>query len=170
MPPATPPARAARRRPFGVLVICGLLLFESVIFVLAIAALLLEQGGTELVPISIKVFGLDVALQTDATTATRLMTAALIALTAFTLLQVVLLLMLRRIGWVLTMLLVGSSLFLQLYSIWLGAPTNELSLLIDAVVALYLNQSDVRRAFGVGAGRIGSAVSRSVDAAIGEAT
>jgi hypothetical protein len=170
MPSAAAPVRAARRRPFGVLVICGLLLFESVILALAVAALLLEQGGTELVPISVKIFGLDVALQTDAITATRLMTAALIALIAFTLLQVVLLLMLRRIGWVLTMLLVGSSLFLQLYSIWRGAPTNEISLLIDAVVALYLNQSDVRRAFGVGAGRIGAAVSRSVDAALGETT
>lgn len=160
------PTRAARRRPFGVLVICGLLVVESAILALGAVGLLLSAGPTEIVSIPVRAFGIDVVLRSDAETAARLMAAGLIALIAFTLLQVALLFALRRLGWVLTMLLAGTSLFIELCSVWRGAPTNEISLLLHALVALYLNQSDVRRAFGIGVGRT-DAVGGSVDRSFG---
>ncbi len=67
------------------------------------------------------------------------------------------------------MLLVGLSLFEQLFAIWQGQPTNTLALFLDAITALYLNQSEVRRAFGVSAGRIDAAIGRSADAVVGAA-
>ena len=69
------------------------------------------------------------------------------------------------IGWVLTMLVVGTNLAIHLFLIWRGQPTDTLSMAVLAVAALYLNQSDVRRAFGIGAGRIETALARSDEAA-----
>jgi uncharacterized membrane protein (DUF2068 family) len=54
--------------------------------------------------------------------------------------------LLRR-AWVLTMVLVGVALVLGLYSWWAGEP-NYSRLLLNAVMALYLNQTAVREAVG----------------------
>jgi hypothetical protein len=55
--------------------------------------------------------------------------------------------LLSRRAWVLTMVLVGVALVFGLYSWWLGEP-NHLRLLLNAIMALYLNQSAVREAVG----------------------
>jgi hypothetical protein len=55
--------------------------------------------------------------------------------------------LLSRRAWVLTMALVGVALVFGLYSWWLGEP-NHLRLLLNAIMALYLNQSAVREAVG----------------------
>jgi hypothetical protein len=150
--------------------ICSLLVFEALILGLAIVALVAEPAGSDAGDITLKAFGVDLSLGGDAATLQRITIAVLGGLAVFTLLQVALLLALRRIGWVLTMLLVGGSLLAQLVAIWLGQPTNTLSLLINAITALYLNQSDVRRAFGVSAGRIDAALGRSADLVVDAAT
>jgi hypothetical protein len=164
--PEVPKRRRPRRRPFGVLVICGLLLFEAAIIALGVIALLAEAGSGQTGDVPLKIFGVSLSITMDATTAQSLLVGVLAALALFNLVQVVLLLMLKRIGWVLTMLLVGVSLFMQLLVIWRGGDTNALAMLIDAVAALYLNQSEVRRAFGIGGGRIDAALGRSADAVV----
>jgi hypothetical protein len=51
-----------------------------------------------------------------------------------------------RRGWVLTMLLVGASLVINLWLYWQGEPLY-LRMAIDVVLALYLNQGAVREYF-----------------------
>ena len=165
--PATPTRRhRLRRRPFGVLVICGLLIFQAVALGLAVIALAAVAAGSETGEITVILFGIDVTLAGDEARLQVFAIAALGTLGAVTLIQLVLLLALKRVGWVITMLLVGLGLFEQLVAIWQGQATNTLALFLDAVTALYLNQSEVRRAFGVSAGRIDAALGRSADAVV----
>lgn len=155
-----------RRRPFGVLVICGLLALEAAIFGLAVVALFGEhpdEAGSDAV-IALRAFGFDLSIVTDASSAVRIAEVALGILFALTAAQVVLLLLLLRVGWVLTMLSVGASLFFNLLSVWRGIEIDSLSLLILSITALYLNQSEVRHAFGIGRSRIDAAVERSAEA------
>ncbi len=155
-----------RRRPFGVLVICALLAIEAAIIGLAVVALFTEHPDDARADalIALRAFGFDLSFVTDAASALRIAEALLGALFALTAVQVVLLLLLLRVGWVLTMLTVGVSLFANLVSIWRGVEIDAISLLILSVAALYLNQSDVRRAFGIGASRIDVALGRSAEA------
>jgi hypothetical protein len=171
MSEATAPRRSRRprRRPFGVLAICGLLAFQAVLLFIAVAALLMvdpsDVGETD---VALRAFGLDFTVIADATTAVRLLTVILGSLFILTFVQVVLLLLLRRIGWIITMLVVGFSLSLLLWSAWQGAQTDGLSMLLYALTALYLNQGEVRRAFGVGGGRLDRTLARSADVIAGD--
>jgi hypothetical protein len=166
MPEPTTPSRRRRprRRPFGVLAICALLVFQAVLLFLTVAALLAvnpsDVGQTD---VALRAFGLDLTVIADATMAVRLLTVILSSLFVLTFVQVVLLLLLKRIGWIITMLVVGFSLFVLLWSAWRGAETDGLSMLLYALTALYLNQSEVRRAFGVGGGRLERTLARSAD-------
>ena len=163
--PAAPRhSRRPRRRPFGVLAICGLLAFQAVLLLLALLALLgvdpSDVGDTE---VALRAFGLSFTILADATMAVRILIVVIGTLFVLTFVQVVLLLLLRRIGWVITMLVVGFALLILLLSAWLGGRTDGLSLLLYALTALYLNQSDVRLAFGIAGGRIDTALARSAD-------
>ncbi len=86
------------------------------------------------------------------------------ALFVLSFVQVILLLLLRRVGWIITMLVVGLALLIQLVSIWQGADPADLSLLLYALTAFYLNQSEVRGAFGIGASSVDAIVARTADA------
>ncbi len=148
------------------LAICGLLVFQTAMLSLAVLALAATAAGSETGEVTIRLFGFDLNLSGSASSVQLAVVTVLGALAVFTALQLVLLLALKRIGWVLTMLLVGLSLFEQLVGIWEGQPTNTLALFLDAITALYLNQSEVRRAFGVSAGRLDAALGRSADAVV----
>lgn len=164
----TAPRRRPRHRPFGVLVICALLVLQAILLLLLILTLLaVDTTDMAKTDVALGAFGLDFSVAADATLAVRLMTIVVAALFALTFVEAVLLLLLRRIGWVITMLVVGVSLFAQLLSIWLGGNADSLSLLLYAVTALYLNQSDVRRVFGIGESRIDRVIARSADAVDG---
>jgi hypothetical protein len=166
---ATPPRRhRPRRRPFGVLVICGLLAFQAVLLAILIAGLLeVDTQDMADADLALRAFGLDLSVTTDAVMAIRILIVAFSTLFVLTFVEALLLLMLRRIGWIITMLVVGVALFFQLMAIWYGATVDSISLLLYALTALYLNQSDVRRAFGIGASRIDRVISRSADAVDG---
>ena len=162
--------RRPRRPPFGVLVICALLAFQAVLLIVVLLALLsVDPTDVTDTQVALRAFGMDFKVLADATAAVRILTVVFGSLFALTFVQVVLLLLLRKVGWVLTMLVVGAALSFQLVAIWMGAATDALSLLLYALTALYLNQSDVRHAFGIGAGRVDRALGRSVDA-VTEAT
>jgi hypothetical protein len=165
----TPPhRRRPRRRPFGVLVICGLLAFQAVLLAILIIGLL-EVDTTDMADadLALRAFGLDLSVATDAVVAIRILIVAFSTLFVLTFIEALLLLLLKRIGWIITMLVVGVALFFQLVAIWYGATVDSVSLLLYALTALYLNQSDVRRAFGIGASRIDRVISRSADAVDG---
>lgn len=166
--------RRPRHRPFGVLVLCALLVFQAVLVLLAgLAFLQVDTTDMADTNFALSALGLDFSVAPDAGLAIRLLTIGFATVFVLTFVQVVLLLLLKRIGWVLTMLVVGAALFLQLLSIWLGGQADSLSMLLYAVTALYLNQSDVRRVFGIGASRIDRVIARSADAvdgAIGDAS
>lgn len=163
-PTAAAPSPLARRRPFGVIVICLLLLFQAGILAIGTWAFVQAgASGSQDVILELRGLGLNATFLTTAS-AVNAGTALLAALLAMTLLQVVLVFTLRRSGWVLTMLVVGVNLAIQLWGIWQGGPTATLSLLILSLTALYLNQAEVRAAFGIGAGRIESVIARGADA------
>jgi hypothetical protein len=70
----------------------------------------------------------------------------------------ILLFRMRQLGWTLTMLLAGVSLAAQVYLyVTTGALTVHL-MLIQVVIVLYLNQREVRSAFGIGGHDDGSIV------------
>jgi hypothetical protein len=157
--------RRPRRRPFGVLAICGLLAFQAVLLFIALVALItVDTSDVGQTDIALRAFGMDLSFIADATTAVQLLTVILGSLFVLTFVQVVLLLLLRRIGWIVTMLVVGFSLSLLLWSVLQGGQPDGLSMLLYALTALYLNQSEVRRAFGVGGGRLDRTIARSADA------
>ena len=60
-----------------------------------------------------------------------------------------LLLRLRQAGWTLAMLLSGASLTVQIIQYFANGSLTELALLLNVVSVLYLNQSQVREAFGL---------------------
>ena len=166
--PEKPTAPRRRRLPFGVLAICGLLVLQSLVLLLATLGLLsVDPADPAQVEVALKGFGLDLIIASDATLALRVLTVLFGSLFVLSFVQVILLLLLRRAGWILTMLVVGLSLLVQLVSIWQGADPADLSLLLYALTAFYLNQSDVRRAFGVGASSVDAIVARTADAVTG---
>lgn len=149
-PAATPSRPAKRRRPFGVVVICGLLIFQaSVLTIGAWALAQIDTSASDSVILQLNAVGLNPTFL-NATDTLRFGLAILTGLAALTFLQVILVFMLRRAGWALTMLLVGVNLALQLWSIWKGEPVASTSLVILSLTALYLNQAEVRVAFGLG--------------------
>jgi len=60
-----------------------------------------------------------------------------------------LLLRLRQSGWTLAMLLAGASLTIQIVQYFANGSLTSLALLLNVVSVLYLNQSQVREAFGL---------------------
>ncbi len=62
----------------------------------------------------------------------------------------VLLLRMRRLGWTITMLLAGTSLSAQIYLWWSGQSVTSIWLLVNVLTVFYLNQRQVREAFGIG--------------------
>jgi hypothetical protein len=165
MPDKPTAPRRPRRLPFGVLAICGLLVLQSLVLLFATLGLLsVDPADPSQVDVVLKGVGLDLTVASDATVVLRLLTIGLATLFVLSFVQVILLLLLRRVGWIITMLVVGLALLIQLVSIWQGADPADLSLLLYALTAFYLNQSEVRGAFGIGASSVDAIVARTADA------
>src|SRR3954451_14611131 len=117
-----------RPRPFGVVVIVVFELFNGITFLLATTATVpgLGEGGL----VTLAGYG-DLARDS----------AAVIAVLAI--IGAIGLWFLSKRAWVLTMVLVGVALVFGLYSWWLGEP-NFPRLLLNAIIAFYLNQPAVQ--------------------------
>ena len=121
-----------RPRPLGIVVIVAFELLNAITFLLAVDGMVpsfTEGGLTQLASVG------DVAR------------VAANALAVLAIVACVGLWFLSRRAWALTMLLVGIALVFGLYSWWLGEP-NYVRLLLNAVIALYMNQEAVRVAVG----------------------
>ncbi len=70
----------------------------------------------------------------------------------------VLLLRMRRLGWTLTMLIAGLGLATSVYLWWFQGTRLEFWLLVQIVTVFYLNQRQVRHAFGITGRRLPAAL------------
>jgi Fe2+ transport system protein B len=66
----------------------------------------------------------------------------------------VLLLRMRRLGWTITMLIAGLGLATSVYLWWFQGTRLEFWLVVQIVTVFYLNQRQVRHAFGISGGRL----------------
>jgi hypothetical protein len=79
--------------------------------------------------------------------------AAVVTLLAgLELLAAVALMRLQRLGWTLTMLLAGLLLASQIFTWWSTSSISPVSMLLNVVTVLYLNQRQVRAAFDLADG------------------
>jgi len=147
-----PPAAAIRRRPTPVTILALVQLVSSTGYALSLAVIagaqltvldeLADRGGAF----------------TDGTLATVSLASALAVLAVIGFAAAILLFRMRQLGWTLTMLLAGVSLATQVYLyVTTGALTVHL-MLIQVVIVLYLNQREVRAAFGIGVRKDASVV------------
>jgi hypothetical protein len=131
---ATPPAeRSFRfgRWPFGILVVATLRIIDAI----SLAAVGVEIRG-------LPMDGLPIVASSP------VLTRAVDLVLAFAIiLGVIGLLSFRRWGWVLTMVIVGFGLLVELIRVAIGQP-DHLSLLLLVISAFYLNQRSVRAMAG----------------------
>jgi len=127
---AQPDPRTRPRRPFGVAVLAGLAIFNVVWSFAGIAGFGPAQAGNVVGIVGANPYLLPV----------------IVAFAAAALLAAAGLWFLRPWGWVLMMLVVGTSLGFQLVMYWAG-DFNPVRLLIWTVAAFYLNQREVRAIF-----------------------
>jgi hypothetical protein len=144
MPPSSP-TPAKRGRPAPVTILAGMQAIGAIGY--GVSLLLLTQGD---------VVSLISASQADlhpdqASLLSPVMLFPVIAtLFIAALSSCVLLLRMRRLGWTITMLLTGFGLSTQIYLYWSGGDTVFIWLLINVLTVFYLNQRQVREAFGIG--------------------
>lgn len=127
---AQPDPRTRPRRPFGVAVLAALAIFNVVWSFAGIAGFAPAQAGNAVALVGVAPYLLPVLVGFSV--------AALLAAAGLWLL--------RPWGWVLMMLVVGTSLGFQLVMYWVGE-FNPVRLLIWTVAAFYLNQREVRAIF-----------------------
>jgi hypothetical protein len=70
----------------------------------------------------------------------------------------ILLLRMRQLGWTITMLLAGLSLGTSIYLWWTDGTALSIWLLVQVVTVFYLNQRQVREAFGISRRESGGAL------------
>jgi hypothetical protein len=70
----------------------------------------------------------------------------------------ILLLRMRQLGWTITMLLAGLSLGTSIYLWWTDGTALSIWLLVQVVTVFYLNQRQVREAFGISRRKSGGAL------------
>jgi hypothetical protein len=148
--PETPTAqsqvsgRPRRKRPMPVTILAGFELLSAIVYGAFI--LLLVQGDAVSLS-SVMQFDMD---GERVAKIPLLLFAALVVFFMAALASAVLLLRVRRLGWTITMLLAGTSLSAQIYLWWSGQSVPPVWLLVNVLTVFYLNQRQVREAFGIG--------------------
>lgn len=154
--PGASPDMPARRRPFPVVILAGIQLFNALFYGLATAFVLLSPGsGRDLLDLLERAGLRTGALEGSADSAFILLFAGL---TAAYLLIAVALLQMRRMGWTATMLVTGAALAIQIYIWWARGELVAVSMLLNVVAVFYLNQRQVRDAFGISRSRIAASL------------
>jgi hypothetical protein len=149
-----PPQGAARvRRPAVVTILAILQLLSAAVYGLILAILLLDgpevlnalapgaSNGTSVI---------DLEIATLVVVVGGFCVAALAA--------GILLLRMRQLGWTITMLLAGLSLGVSIYVWWTDGTALSIWLLVQIVTVFYLNQRQVREAFGISRREAGGAL------------
>lgn len=132
-------------RPPAVTILAVIQLAVSVAYgVLALAVILGGPEAVEQVAGRVMVLG-RLALEAETAVLGLVMTVLAIA----TLAAGVLLLRMNRLGWTITMLIAGLGLAISLYLWWADGTRLEIWLLVQILTVFYLNQRQVRQAFGI---------------------
>jgi ABC-type multidrug transport system fused ATPase/permease subunit len=143
----------AVRRPAVVTILAVIRIFTAIAYAAVAIALLTDSSATLQAILGPRATGSgSLARLLDATatlSATSLALASLIA--------GILLLRMRQIGWTLTMLLAGISLASSIVLWWVDGLVNSIALANEVVTVFYLNQRQVREAFGITRRRPGRA-------------
>jgi hypothetical protein len=142
--PATP-----IRRPRPVTILAIIQIVSGLAYAALAATLMVDANAYPDVTSSLAATDLPVWLGVPA----RTLAVIVAVVAALELLAAVALLRLRQSGWTLAMLLAGASLASQIVIWWNNDGVQPLSMLLGVVTVLYLNQREVRRAFGIGTRR-----------------
>jgi hypothetical protein len=134
-------ARAARHRPVPVTILAVIQFVLGAIYLLGGAGLAVDP---ELATKTGLIHPGTLGLVEGEALAAAFVVLGLVGVTA-----AVLLLRLRRAGWTLAMLLAGVSLFLQIVAYVTNGTLTALAMGLHVVSVLYLNQGQVREAFGL---------------------
>jgi hypothetical protein len=141
--PAT--TRPGRRRPAPVTILAVIQLLSGVGYVLTLAVLL-GVSGVSLDPMKLNSIAL---LEEDlAASAISISMVSVLGVVAFA--SSLLLFRMKRLGWTLTMLVTGLSLSSQIFIYYTEGTLVPMLMITSVVTVLYLNQREVRTAFGIG--------------------
>jgi hypothetical protein len=153
---STPPRGAARvRRPPAVTILAIVQLLSAAAYGL-ILAILLVDGPEVLETLAPGASGGSSAIDLEIATLLVIVGGLCVA----TLAAGVLLLRMRQLGWTITMLLAGLSLGVSIYVWWAEGSALSIWLLVQIVTVFYLNQRQVREAFGISRREAGGALDR----------
>jgi hypothetical protein len=142
--PVPPQAGAPVRRPPAVTILAVVQLLSAAVYGLVLAILLVD-GPAVLEALA--------SGSSDESLVDDLEVAALVVivggLCVAALAAGVLLLRMRQLGWTITMLLAGLGLGVSIYTWWTDGTALSIWLLVQIVTVFYLNQRQVREAFGI---------------------
>jgi hypothetical protein len=139
------PPEASVRRPVAVTILAALRLLTAAAYAIVAVALLTDRTAaleTLLGPGAVEETPVGRFLEAGAT-----LTVIGLAIASF--IAGILLLRMQQLGWTLTMLLAGVSLASSILLWWAEGLVNSLSLTTEVVTVFYLNQRQVREAFGI---------------------
>jgi ABC-type multidrug transport system fused ATPase/permease subunit len=143
----------AVRRPAVVTILAVIRILTAVAYAVVAIALLTDSSATLQAILGPRATGPgSVARLLDATA-----TLSAASLAVASLIAGILLLRMRQIGWTLTMLLAGISLASSIALWWVDGLVNSIALVNEVVTVFYLNQRQVREAFGITRRRPGRA-------------
>jgi hypothetical protein len=134
------PVASRGRLPFTVYILAGLMLLKAALLALAVAGATLVRVGPALALTD------DRAFASFADSAG--MGAVLVGIALLLVASAVGMLLRRRTGWLLAMVITGLFVAIDIYSYFNGG-ANDLWQLLNVVTVFYLNQRDVREAVGV---------------------
>jgi len=143
VPHAGSPTHA--RRPAAVTILAALQLLSAAAFALLFVGLL-AVGPAALEDLTgAAAAGVDDAIDLEIGVVAVLVGGLCVA----TLASGILLLRMRQLGWTITMLLAGLGLASSLYLWWAQGSTLTIPVMVQVVTVFYLNQRQVRVAFGI---------------------
>jgi hypothetical protein len=140
VPAPAPTARPAKRRPFTLYVLVGLMVLKSIL------VMLLVRGSLFLEDASIN-SALRMPNVAQFVRVTPAISVLLIVLAATLIVSAVLLLAGRRLGWLIAMVLTGVSVAVDIVTFVAGSG-SELWMFLNVVTVFYLNQRDIRELVG----------------------
>jgi len=150
---ARPQGAARARRPAVVTILAFLQLLAAAVYGLMLAILVLD--GPE-------VLNALAPGASEGTSAINLEIATLVVIVGgffvAALAAGILLLRMRQLGWTITMLLAGLSLGTSIFIWWIEGTALSIWLLVQIVTVFYLNQRQVREAFGISRGEASGAL------------
>lgn len=150
---APSPSAARVRRPPAVTILAILQLLSAAVYGLVLAILLVDGPA---------VLGALASGAADGPLVIDLEFAALVVIVGGSCVAAlaagILLLRMRRLGWTITMLLAGLGLGASIYDWWTDGTALSIWLLVQIVTVFYLNQRQVREAFGISRREAGGAL------------